>query len=122
MEASGADPLPIDHRIFWGPDSSQTTPRVLNNLNVPSKRFLDPFDEATLAVGTISPDEFESWKASLKRLQEQFSPFLILNIGLMDQHLQDQTHRIYKYMSFAPFHFLAAVIPTSPPFWLVFTD
>jgi hypothetical protein len=116
MEASGADLFPIDHRVFWGPDSSQTTPRVLNNLNVPPERFLDPLDETTLAVGAVSPDEFESWEASPERRKQLFATFLILDIGLMDQDLQDQAYRINEHMPFTPFDFLPTVIAASPPF------
>src|SRR5262249_40166979 len=87
VEASGADRLPIDDRILGGPNPSQAAPGMLDNLDDPSKRLLDPLDEAPLAVGAVSPDEFESWKASSQRLQELFAPFLILDIGLMNQHL-----------------------------------
>jgi hypothetical protein len=95
---------------------------MLDNLHVPPERFLDPLDEATLVVRAVSPDVFESWKAPSERSQEMFSSLLILDIGLMDQHLQDQTHGINEQMSLAPFDFLAAVITANPPFWLVFAD
>jgi hypothetical protein len=41
---------------------------------------------------------------------------MILDIGLMYQHLQDHACGIHEDMPLAPFHFLAAVIPASPPF------
>jgi hypothetical protein len=47
---------------------------------------------------------------------------MVLDIGLMHQHVQDHARGIYEDMPLAPLHFLAAVIPAGPPFWLVFTD
>ncbi len=36
---------------------------MLDNLDIPLERLLDPLDEATFAVGDVSPNEFESWEA-----------------------------------------------------------
>jgi hypothetical protein len=41
---------------------------------------------------------------------------MILDIGLMHQHVEDHARGIHEDMPLAPFHFLAAVIPASPPF------
>ena len=60
MEAAGANLLPIDRGILGSPNTSQTTPGMFNNLDVPSECLLDPFDKAPLAVGAVSLDQFES--------------------------------------------------------------
>jgi hypothetical protein len=91
-------------------------PRMLDNFHVPSKRFLDPLDEATLAVRAVCPDMLESWETPPKRFQEMFAPFLILDIGLMDQHVEDQAYRINEQIPFTTVNFLSAVIVTPPLF------
>ncbi len=70
----------------------------------------------TFLVRTVDPDQLESGKAASQRFQEEFAACRILDLGLLDQHLQDQARGIHEEMPLAPFHFLAAVIPASPPF------
>jgi hypothetical protein len=71
---------------------------------------------------THGPDQLEPRKAALEWLQEVFAALMILNAGLMDEHVEDHPRSVDEQVPFAPFHFLAAVIAASPPFWLVFTD
>lgn len=47
---------------------------------------------------------------------------MILDIGLVNQRVQNQTEGIDEDVPLAPFDFLPAVIPTRPPFCVVFTD
>ena len=77
MEATGADFLPIDHRILWRPDPAQATPGMLHNLNLPAKRRLDPLDEAALVVCSISPDELEPRKTALERSKQPSAAVII---------------------------------------------
>jgi hypothetical protein len=68
MEATRPDLLPINHGILWGPDPSQATPGMFDDLHLPAERRFDPLDEAALLVGTISPDELETGQAARKPL------------------------------------------------------
>jgi hypothetical protein len=68
---------------------------------------------------THGPDQLEPRKAALEWLQEVFAALMILNAGLMDEHVEDHPRSVDEQVPFAPFHFLAAVIAASPPFWLV---
>src|SRR5713101_2009104 len=122
VEATGADLLPIDDGVLWCPDAALAAPGMLHNLHLRAECLLDPLDEAAFLVRTVGPDQLESRKAAVERLQEVFSAFVILNTGLMHEHVQDHPRGIDEQMPLAPFHFLPAVIPASPPFWLVFTD
>jgi len=45
------------------PNAKPPAPGMLDNLDIPLERLLDPLDEATFAVGDVSPNEFESWEA-----------------------------------------------------------
>lgn len=122
MEATGADLLPIDFHPFFDPDPAQAAPRMLHNVHGPAKLLLDPFDEPTLLVGAVSPDQLEAPKAVSQRFQQQFATLMVLQVGLMDQQMQNPSVRINQQMTLATFYALAAVIATKPPFWLVFTD
>jgi hypothetical protein len=96
---------------------------MLNDLYFPAQELLDPLNKTSFFVGTIGPDQLESGKEASQRFQQEFAALVILDICFVDQHVQDQAHRINKDMSFTPLDFLAAVIAASPPpFWLVLTD
>lgn len=47
---------------------------------------------------------------------------MVLEVGLMDQQMQNPPICINQQMTLATFYALAAVIAPKPPFWLVFTD
>jgi hypothetical protein len=64
---------PINHGILWGPDASQATPRMFDDLDLPAQRRLDPGDEAACIVPTLSPDELEPREAALERSQQEFA-------------------------------------------------
>ena len=81
-----------------------------------------PLAEATFLVSAISPDEFKSRKAALKRSQQVFPPVMVLKTGLMHTLVQDQAVRIYQDMALAAFDLFASVIAAPPPISLVFTD
>ena len=87
MKAARPDLLPIDHRILWGPDTSQATPGMFHNLDVPSQFCLDPLAEAFLLVAAISPDQLQTRKASLERRKQEPAAAVVLNIGFMDEHV-----------------------------------
>src|SRR5260221_13651844 len=122
MEAAGADLLPINHRILWGPDATQATPRVFDDLDLPAERRLDPLDETTLVVGAIGPDQLEPRKGSLERRKQELAPIVILDTGFMDEDLHDQPIGVHEHMALAAFDLLAAIVAAQPPFWLVLTD
>ncbi len=80
MEATGADLLPIDHRVLWSPDVSQATPGVLDDLDLPAERLFDPLGKPPFLVGTIGPDQLESGKETFERREQEFPPIVILII------------------------------------------
>jgi hypothetical protein len=83
---------------------------------------LFPRLKAAFLVRTVGPDELQSGEAALERLQEMLAALLILDVGLMHQHVQDQAQSVDEQMPLAPFHPLAAIIAAPPPISLVFTD
>jgi hypothetical protein len=47
---------------------------------------------------------------------------IILDVGLMNQNVDDESHRVHEQMPLATFDLFAAVIAAQPLFGLVFTD
>jgi len=98
------------------PDASQAAPRVLDDLYLPAEGFLDPLNKATLVVRTVRPDQLESRKAALERFQEVFATRMILDVGLVDEDVQDQPICIDEQMPLATFDFFAPIVAAKPPF------
>jgi hypothetical protein len=94
MKTARSDLLPIDHGIFRSPDASQATPGVFDDLDVPAQLRLDPLAEAFLLVAAIGPDQLEPWKGLFERREPEPAAAVILDVGFMNQHVQDQSHGI----------------------------
>lgn len=112
MEATRPDLLPINHGILWGPDPSKAAPGMFDDLHLPAERRFDPLDEAALLVGTISPDELETGQAARKRFQQEFAAVVILEVGLVHQHMHDQPIGIHEQVALAAFHLFDWFSPT----------
>ncbi len=95
---------------------------MLQDLDRPAEGGFHPLAEAAFLVPTISPDELHPQEAAPKRCQQQFATMVILDVGLMHQHVQQESIGIDKQMALAPFHAFAAIVAAPPPFWLVLTD
>ena len=122
MKATGSDLLPINDRIFRRPDASQATPGMFHDLDVPSQLRLDPPGEAFLFVAAIGPDQLQTRKGPSERRKQGFAATVVLDIGRMDQHMQDQASRIDQDVALAPLDLFAPIVAASPPFCVVFTD
>lgn len=116
MKATGADLLPINDRILWGQDSSQSAPGMFHDLHLRAERGFDPLDEAAFLVGAIRPDELESRQAVCEGFQQQFAALMILDIGLMHQHLQEQPIGVDKQVALASFDLFPIIVAARPPF------
>lgn len=116
METTGADFLPINDGILGRPDPPQAAPGMLDDFYFPVACLLDPFHQAAFVVGTIGPDQFEPRQAALQWLQEVSAPCMILHVGFVDQHMQDQPSGIDEQMPLAARDAFAAVVATRPPF------
>jgi len=87
MEATRADLLPIDLDAFRHPHTADATPGMLHDLDLPSEGGFDPLAEAAFLVPTIGPDQLHPRETAPKRLQQQFPAVVILDVGLMHQHV-----------------------------------
>ena len=63
---------------------------MLHNLDLPSQCCLDPLVEALFVVSTIGPDQLETWQDPAELCKQAFAAAVVLDIGLMNQNLQDQ--------------------------------
>jgi len=122
MKTARSDPLPINHGVLWGPDASQATPGMCDDLDLPADRRLDPLAEAFLVVAAISPDQLEPREAPLERRKQELAAAVVLDVGFMDEHVQDQPVGINQQVAFATLDLLAPIVAASPPFCVVFTD
>lgn len=122
MESPRPDLLPIYFSPFRGPDASQATPGVFDDLDLPAQRRFDPGDKAAFVVSAIGPDQLETRKALFEGPEQAFAPIVVLKTGLMHQQMHDQSIGVDEQVPLAAFDLLAAVVAARPPFWLVFTD
>jgi len=89
VEPLGTNLFPIDFNPFRDPETAQAAPGVFNDLDLPAKCLLDPFNKAAFGVSTIGPGQLETGKATLERFKQEFAPLVILDIGLMHQLMDD---------------------------------
>ena len=116
MEAFGADLLPVHFRPFRGPGSSQATPGMLDNLDLPAQCRLDPLNKAAFAVAAIGPDQLEPRQTCSQRPEQIFATIVILQTRLMHQQVDKQAVGIYQDMALTAFDLLAAIVAAPPPF------
>jgi hypothetical protein len=70
----------------------------------------------------ICPDQLETRKGPWKRRKEALAAAVVLDVGFMDEHVQDQPIRIDEEVALAAFDLFAPIVAASPPFCVVFTD
>jgi hypothetical protein len=101
--------------VLWGPDATLVGPGMLHRLHLPAERLLHLLPDVTVRGRTVDPDPCASGNAASQRFQQEYAACMILESGLLHQHLQDPAHGLHKEMLRAPFHVRAAVRPASPP-------
>ena len=95
---------------------------MFDDLDLPSKRRLDPLVEAFFLVSAIGPDQLQTRKGLFERRKQAFAAAVVLDIGFMDLRTQDQPIRIDQQVALATFDLFAPIVAASPPFCVVFTD
>jgi hypothetical protein len=90
MKPLRPDLLPVHFDPFRDPDASQAAPGMFDDLDVPSQLCLDPLIEAFLLVYTIRPDQLETRKAALEWRKQAFAAAVVLDVGFVDEQVQDQ--------------------------------
>ena len=95
---------------------------MFDDLDFPAQLSLDPLAEAFLVVAAIGSDQLQPRKAVLERRQHEFAAAVVLDIGLLHLHVQDQPHRIDEQVALAALDLLASVVAARPPLCVVFTD
>jgi hypothetical protein len=87
----------------------------------PGPQRPDPGHEFT-GVCAISPDAPQPRELVPKDIQQMFGAIAVLSTGRRDHHGQEQTSRIDDDVPLAPFDLFGGIVPTHPPFSVVFTD
>ena len=122
MKTAGTDLLPIDDGILWSPDASEATPGMFHDCDLPPQRRLDPLVEAFLLVSAVSPDQLETRKGPGEWRKQAFAAAVVLDVGLMNQDLQDQPIRIDQQVALAAFDFFPSIVATNPSLLCRLTD
>jgi hypothetical protein len=92
---------------------------MLHDLDLSAEGGFDPLAEAAFLVSAIGPDELHPREAISQRSQQQFATVVILDVGLMHQHVQQEPVGIDEQMALAPFHPFAAVVAARPPYTVI---
>jgi len=79
---------------------------MFHDLDLPPQRRLDPLAQALLLVSTIGPDQLQTRKVLGERREQTFAAAVVLDVGLMNQDLQDQPIRIDQQVTLAAFDLL----------------
>ena len=90
----------------------------LNDPAIPSGRPA----HKTSGIPPVGKDQFQSPESSAQTFHQQHAAVAVLNVGGMNDQLDDQPQRVDQDMSLASLDFLARIISTVPPFSAVFTD
>src|ERR1700694_1902703 len=87
---------------------------MFHDLDVPAQRRLDPLLEALLLVSTVGPDQLETRKDLFERRKQAFAAAVVLDVGLVYQHLQDHPSGIDQQVALAAFDFFTSIVATNP--------
>jgi hypothetical protein len=83
------------------------------------------FLERRSLIATICKEFFQEWIHAEQRRQKQDTAVAILDIGRMDDGVEQQTQRVYQNMAFLALDLLARIIAmridAGPPFSALFT-
>ena len=85
------------------------TPGMPNHLRRPTHLFLDPSPPGS-RVGTVDPDFLHARKLPFDRFQQELDALANLEIGGMDHHFEQQSHRIDEQVAFASRQLFRSVI------------
>ena len=76
-------------------------------------------------IAAISKELFQKWEQAEQRRQQKDAAVAVLDIGRMNDGVQQKTKRIYKYMPFLTLDFLSCIVAIrvdrGPPFSALFT-
>jgi hypothetical protein len=76
------------------------------DLDLPSQCRLDPLVEALLLVAAIGPDQLQTRKGPFERRKQALAATVVLDVGCMDEHVQDQPIGIDQQVALAAFDLL----------------
>src|SRR5712692_10639501 len=91
--------------------------RSFHDLQDPTALALDPFHQLA-RVAAISPSQLQSWEVVLDLLENELRTVPILDTSRMNDHRQDQSHRVHEDMTLAPHDLLASIVSIDPPLFV----
>src|SRR5258708_22041088 len=86
---------------FWGnlhprPDPHATRATgMTHHHDLPAHVLLDPGAPGP-GVAIVDPDQADAWEAAVDRLQQEFHPLAILDIGRVHDHVEHEPHRVHE--------------------------
>ena len=94
---------------------------TLDNLNEASGPAARPVNKPA-RIAAVGQNQLQTSKTRSQSVEHQLPAVSILNVGWMDNQSQNQANGIDDQVTLAAKDFLARVVPTIPPFPVVFTD
>jgi hypothetical protein len=79
---------------------------MFHDLDLPPERRLDPLVEAFFLVAASGPDQLQARQGLVERRKQAFAATLVLDVGFMDEHVQDQPIGIDQHVALAAFDLL----------------
>src|SRR5262249_11527006 len=95
--------------LVIGSDDEPAPGRALDHFHTPTQFLLDPV-KPWASVGLVGPEVVQTGEALVQSGQHEPGPVSILNVGLMDDHFQEQPQRIPQQMALAPIALFAAIV------------
>jgi len=103
----------FDNPAFRQHHEASDADRPQHRLQNPTKRGTHPIGQATASIGRIGKQNLQSSKALAHLFEQQPSAILILHIGAMHHHGQDQSQGVDCQMSFAAGDLFAGIVATN---------
>src|SRR5271167_2063003 len=91
--------------------------RSFHDLEGPTALASDPFHQLA-RVAAIGPNQLQSWEVVLDPLENRLRTVPILDTGRMNDHRQDQSHRVHEDVTLAPHDLLASIVSVDPPLFV----
>src|SRR6266571_2948347 len=91
--------------------------RPFDDLQDPTALALDPLHQLA-RVAAIGPSQLQPWEVVPDLLENRLRPVPILDPGRMNDHRQDQPHRVHQDVTLTPRDLLASIVSIDPPLFV----
>lgn len=76
----------------------------------PRQKRLEPLGQGIAGITAVNPDEAQPAESTAELLQHETGSIAILQVGRMDHHGQNQTHRVNQEVALSSHDLLARIV------------